>query len=1128
MPGVITMEPGGQNGTRTDHDRDFGTNGVNGVDATDSRHGGLSREKAVAAPTPTDDTSTAKDASRRLESDANGVKAEQSRNRMNDLPDEIVHITQGFVPLSLLLTRLAQTTHNALEDKIAELAKMPVPATTMNGTSSSYSSSGPDDTSAENLRKKGALLHFAQEWHGKWLKALVIAEWSRQSPQVSKLIDLKYHIDQQRMLFDAALDNIVNVKRDLTFARMPSPDLKTALQVLSTGSAPWMPDLHYIEPPALTAEEQLKWMGDLNTLLSLRLNLDDFDKIPPQFRDYEIGSGRVTFKVDGEFEVDLTIADEDFEKQFWFIDFRYAFKPAASRLPNSLRSYLEAGVNDSLGREGLQGCYQFLHGFVLTTKIHELRRQALQLSRSSWTGTLNVEPLNRALAIQYWTSRSNTTGSKSWVLVAVNSNRKPNGKHNVNASSQLVAKWYRDGKEVNEVPIDFNVDELSTESLLTNVIARHVEYILSNIHSKLLMAARFQRQEAGIVLRISKTDPASSVLTTQVGCSGKVSLLIEPMTGVFAVKPQSKFTIQPERQLNDGKIPADDGVNCLEHVRCAIMEEEVHRRGTSMGWNVRKAAMTMEELRLVVKMRDWTRAIWLQKDGWGSSWFVVVVLSLSGDEWWLLESKRNDGSRTPRLQTKMPLNNGYPELTDTFWNNLAFLTTGLIAQSIDMRELHRQRIKSESNYKPSSSASLLVQLPSIDIALSDLFPAMAFHTDDAKSHTSVSNDSVSEDDEDYEKTDMLSLIQQASGITVPIPKKAWAENIVNISFKGIQSLAPTGATNGDGSQETELICVSEAIIQVRNLSKFSSLSDLADRDVSYDPQRGQFSLRFQRAVGKPVLDTLKSRIMAIDRFVNFLEVMDSAKGTITTESVTLRQSTFYYGGSVARGQQDDEVQEMQSQKQSQEAKTTKRWRVVLDLSRGDIDIEIEKGNPHLQVVDLMRQLVNSDGGISGLMSWLVISLQALQAIGKMDSQWEPLRAAGLGGFEFSMKTIAWMNIDYWISTGPNEQSRKTVSLDVKMRPRRSQAWWHVWRSDADADAESQDAVSRALQPVWDGKGEGWLGLATGAAGLPEGGVVAMLLAVDEAIRTSVTDGSADNSSSSSSGSNNNKDVVVLD
>lgn len=163
---------------------------------------------------------------------------------MNDLPDGIVHITQGFVPLSLLLTRLSQVTHNSLQEKVVELAKMamPVPSAAVNGNSTPWSNP-VDDVSSENVRKKSALLNFAQDMHAKWVKALVIAEWSRKSEMVSKLIDLKFHLDQQRILYDAALDNAVNVKRDLTFARMPSPDLKTALHVLSTGTAPWMPDV---------------------------------------------------------------------------------------------------------------------------------------------------------------------------------------------------------------------------------------------------------------------------------------------------------------------------------------------------------------------------------------------------------------------------------------------------------------------------------------------------------------------------------------------------------------------------------------------------------------------------------------------------------------------------------------------------------------------------------------------------------------------------------------------------------------------------------------------------------------------------------------------------------------------
>ncbi|KAG5929425.1 hypothetical protein E4U42_005892 [Claviceps africana] len=1106
------MERSGQNGTRTDHDRNLATNGINGGNVMDSRHAGLVKEGVSAAPTPIGDDSTslvAKEGSRRRESDTNEAAAENRRNRMNDLPDEIFHITQGFVPLSLLFTRLAQACHNALQDKITELAKVPTPAMVTNGAPSSYSPSGPDDTSAENLRKKGALLQFAQEWHGKWLKALVIAEWSRRSHQVSKLIDLKYHIDQQRMVYDAALDNIVNVKRDLTFARMPSPDLKTALQVLSTGSAPWMPDLHYIEPPALTAEEQLKWTSDLDTLLSSRLNLDDFDRIPPQFCNYRIGSGRVTFKVDGEFEVDLTIADEDFEKQFWFIDFRYAFRPAPTRLSDSLRSYLESGVNDALAREGLEACYQFLHEFVLTTKIYELRRQALQLSRSSWTGSLNVEPLNRALAVQYWASRSSVTGSKSWVLVAVNSNRRPTGKHDVNSASQLVAKWYRDGKEVQENPLEFDVDELSVESLLTNAIAQHVEHILGNIHDRLLTTARFQGQETGMVLRTSRTDPASSVLTMQVGCSEKLSLLVEPMTGAFAIKPQSKFSMQPENQLNNGNSPLEDGVNCLEQVRCAMMENEIHRRSTSMGWSMRKATMTTEELRSLTKIRDWSRVIWLQKVGWESNWSVAVVLSLSGDEWWLLESKSNNASQIPRLQTKIPLNNGYPELSDTFWNNLAFFTTGLIVRSIDLRELHRQRIKTRSSNRTSSSALPLVLLPSIEIALSALFPAMAINKDDFEPELSVSAD-----DGGYENLEILSLIQRAGSMGSG-PKKAWAEDVVNLSFKGIKSLAPTEVLNEDGLRDTRLICTSEAIIKAKIPTKFASLSGLADGDVSYDPRRGQFLLHIERVVGKSLLETLKSRIMAVDRFVNFLEAMDSARGSITTDLVTLRRITFHYSDTTWNRQQAEEQKHGQDVIEGQESRSTMRWRVVLDLAKKDIDIELEKGNPHLRVLDLMRKLVNCEDGISGLMSWLPTSLPALQAIDEIASHWVPFVTAGRGHFEFSMKTVAWMNLTYTIRTGKKKQSRKTVSLDVRLKRRRGEAWWHVWRSDHDAD--SQDVVSKALKRVWDSKGQGWLGLATGAAGRPQGGVVAMLLAVDEAIRSSSMDAPAEN-----------KEVVVLD
>lgn len=248
MPGVVNMDSGGQNGALSDHHKDSAVNGINGVKVIDGPRAAPDKGKAPATTTANNESNAVNGGGATGEPQTDSPVEKVSR--MNNLPDEIIHITQGFVPLSLLLTRLAQSTHNMVQDKIAELAKMPLSVAAMNG-STNYTQSAPDDTSSENIRKKAALLHFVQDMHAKWVKALVIMEWSRKASMVSKLIDLKFHVDQKRILFDTALDSIMNVKRDLTYARMPSPDLKTALQVLSTGTAPWMPDVSAPDYPKL-------------------------------------------------------------------------------------------------------------------------------------------------------------------------------------------------------------------------------------------------------------------------------------------------------------------------------------------------------------------------------------------------------------------------------------------------------------------------------------------------------------------------------------------------------------------------------------------------------------------------------------------------------------------------------------------------------------------------------------------------------------------------------------------------------------------------------------------------------------------------------------------------------------
>ena len=373
-------------------------------------------------------------------------------------------------------------------------------------------------------------------------------------------------------------------------------------------------------------------------MLSVRLSLDDYEKIPPQFKNYSISSGRVTFKVQDEFEVDLTIADEDFEKQFWFIDFRFLFSPAPAELSDALRAFLEAKVNDALNTDGLVGCYHFLHEFVLTHKITEFTRQAVELSRGRWTETLKVERLNRALAVQYWVGRPGPS-FKSWVILGINSGRNATSHGAATDSSRLALRWFRDGKEVKDVNIALDVCDISTESLLTSIISSHIEYILSAIHSKLLSCPRFSNREASLNLKISKKGPALSRLVMQLSPAETLTVRVNPSTGSFSLNPHFRTVIYGENNLNTTpKGPIEEGFMILEKTRCHYATDELSRRGKSAGWVVvSQAPVKPDQLKPFMDIRSLFHSVWLRRHGWDPKWFILAVMGLAGDRWWLVE-----------------------------------------------------------------------------------------------------------------------------------------------------------------------------------------------------------------------------------------------------------------------------------------------------------------------------------------------------------------------------------------------------------------------------------------------------------------------------------------------------------
>lgn len=1075
MPGVVMMENGVRASLPTNHDRDHGQfvngNGNHAPQSAPDRHNGNGVSTGAGAGAGSNNGAISM-ANRKEHGDAANVAQLQrtgsNPSRMNDLPDEIKHITDGFIPLSVLLSRLAQKTHNQLADEIVALAKMPAPSSAVNGNSS-HGPAITDDTSPENLSKKTRILNFIQDKHAEWVKATVIARWSRNASSVSSLIDLHSFIRMEQKRYFDIMAIMADHRWSLAFARLPNPDLRTALHVLSTGTAPWMPDLNYIDPPPLTQKEQLQWIENLNTLLSIRLNLEDYDNIPYHFRDYTIDSGRVTFKVPGEFEVDLTIADEDFEKQFWFIDFRFDFTPAPSELSDSMRMHLEGKVNEMLEKEGLRGCYKFLHELVLTHKITEYLRQAFELNRDRWVDTLKVERLNRALAIQYWVGRYPPEGPKSWIILGVSTGKKADAPEDPKSTSHLTLRWFRDSKEVKDVEVPLDDAVISTEDLLNRVIGRHIGHILGSIYSKLKPNGRFTKREAGLALDVQKDDPAQSSLRVQIGYDHYLTVRVSPITGLFSMKPQSSMSWKGEHRLNWlSKDPIQDGAVCVEGVRCHYVVDEIIRRGKSTGWFVCKAPVRTEAVKEALRSREVGQLVWLRRRGWTDQWYLMVNMSLSGDMWCLTEVY-NPPTGDPRFSsfTKLPFSSYMPNLKDKFFSNLTIFTAAIISHITDMRTLHQRRVKHSTYAGINYALPPGLKVPAIFLRLTDIL------------RPPQSNE---------------------PGRRIA----SWAHDYVQIMFRGASGpstkpqisdrhLMAVEGTGGNASLQKESLHIFlEARIQVSKPSRFGLLKGHVERDVAYSRRLGVFALRLEEKIGGTMLDTLAQRLQAIDKLADCIDAIRQSDRDIQCEEITLTKIVVNY------------TDRLKSEAGTAAQLHGPRWKATLELGPNGTRLLFDKGNPQLRALDLFRQLVNSDLRCEKLPFFLSSTLPIHRALDSVEDAWAGLETNNQGRVEVFVAHLDWFDIRYYLPPSRNSHVPRRLTLQIRLQKRRDSVEWVMSREEAGAVKKPDDEFKQALEKVWNADNKVWHSLLDAAACKTDHRVGDMIRAVDESVRRLLT------------------------
>jgi hypothetical protein len=174
--------------------------------------------------------------------------ANGASHSLQQLPPEILNMIDGYESLGKLVGRVTQECFNDFSDLVDKLAVMPIeppPLHLANGHGGPSDVNGPSSgaMSTLNIQKKLMLLNFANSNREKFIKLMVLCQWSAKVDQIRTLINLMLWANDQTTAYEETARLVGQLKIDLHQFKLPNPNITHALEVLSTGRASWMPDV---------------------------------------------------------------------------------------------------------------------------------------------------------------------------------------------------------------------------------------------------------------------------------------------------------------------------------------------------------------------------------------------------------------------------------------------------------------------------------------------------------------------------------------------------------------------------------------------------------------------------------------------------------------------------------------------------------------------------------------------------------------------------------------------------------------------------------------------------------------------------------------------------------------------
>ena len=773
------------------------------------------------------------------------------------------------------------------------------------------------------------------------------------------------------------------------------------------------------------------------------------------------------FRVEDEFELDLSIADEDPSSQFFFIDFRFLFSPCMTEVPEGrVRDEIEGRTNDILKREGLAGCYTYLHDLVLTHKIQLLTDQAEELTRSRWSENLLVERVRRSLVVQYWLHRP---GGKNWIEIGIKRGKPERRLFPLGTTTpELALRWHRDGKEVLDHGIQIDLGDLSMEWILKEVITMHTNHIFRETKRRLREYLVYSKKLLSLKHRASTTEPTDCSLRIQVTASNEVKMVQEPVSGAFALIPPSNLHSRVERDLNNLRDPAVEASSRIASLRCASARDQAEERIRIMGWHYLRTYHPTQETIKKLFGPDVARWSFFKHRCWNEHWILALTTSMSGDSWWVVETRKiakasdsTDVTRGPnqpfRAAFKVPVAASEALIVDPTYPVLTALektAAALIAQYADSRELARIRV----HHIQHKSTARLDKL---------FIPDIFLHISPKK---------------ETEKQPLLPPLLRTPQHQHHLP---WCHETVKLSFYGLSR-----------SLDSVITLVSGRLVTpIPNIKK---LTRNMDNSLAFHPTSGAFSFRLPSPIGQSCVPDALERFRRIERLVRFLEII--RQHDLQCETISLSDLTFTYATDPTLGA---------------------LAATISFASNMPMGISFQRENPHLRVQDFLASLLNADRGFECVAVVLQNTLPLLRAFTTLES------ADRKPGSEVQIlpRSAVWYRVRY-------ENPALIYEVQLRQRNDQASWYSVSIADDSpSAKGNDSDMTTRTWNNICRDKEHGWQGMTYGIKA-ELNGVEELILRVDEALREISVEspGSAEPGNGTLDNAKQGRDaeVVVLD